>query len=415
MHPVELDADDARRLALAAQGLAKPRPKTPNAAQIAATARQLQAIQIDSVNVLVRAHYLPFFSRLGPYPMAALDRLTNERHELVELGHAHQASYVPVDVEPLLRWKLEGPRHQWRSGWRDRVDPAYVEAVLDQVRERGPLALADLDDARRRAKQAPHELTIRRKDGKPYAESSLRWGRPSDGKTVLDGLLHEGALRLAGRRGAGLDRLYDLTERVLPDEVRNAPTPSPADARRELVRRAAAVLGVATVADLADYFQLKTTDAKLAVADLVDAGELEAVSVEGWKGPAYVTAGAKPPPTRTAGDEARLLGPFDSLTWSRDRTRRLFGFEFSFEIYVPEAKRRYGYYVLPVLLDGRLVGRVDLKADRQRRALLVIGAFPEDGVGAKSFAAPVEAELRRLADWLDLDTVDLPRGYGRRP
>jgi hypothetical protein len=411
---LEVDADDARRLALAAQGLTKPRPKKPTAAHVTATATQLQAIQIDSVNVLVRAHYLPLFTRLGPYPMVALDRLTNERHDLVELRHGHQASYVPVDVEPLLRWKLDDGRNEWRKRWRANVDEGYVDAVLDQVRERGPLALGDLDDARRRAKQAPHELTIRRKDGQPYAESSLRWGRPSDGKTVLDGLLHEGVLALAGRRGAGFDRLYDLSERVLPEPIRNAPTPAPVDARRELVRRAAVNLGVASVADLADYFQLKTTDAKVAVDDLVAAGDLEVVRVEGWKGPAYRDARA-PRPKPAADDDVRLLGPFDSLTWSRDRTRRIFGFDFSFEIYVPEAKRKYGYYVLPVLLGGRLVGRVDLKADRARRALVAVGAFTEPTADAKAVAAPLEAELHRLARWLDLETVELPRGYGRRP
>jgi uncharacterized protein YcaQ len=403
-----LSADDARRLALAAQGLAALRPAKPTATHLLATARRLHAIQVDTVNVLVRAHYLPFFSRLGPYPTAALDRLVNDRHELVELANAHQAAYVPVELEPLLRWKRAESRQQWRSRWRNAVDPAYVDAVLDQVRERGAIALGDLDDPRRRPKPAPHEATARRLDGQPYAESSLRWGRPSDGKTVLDGLLHDGVLALAGRR-AGSDRLYDLAERVFPDHVRNAPTPDAPTARRELVRRAAAALGVATAADLADYFQLKTTDTKVAARDLVDAGELEAVTVEGWKGLAYVAPSSKP----GRNDDARLLGPFDSLTWSRDRTRRLFGFDFSFEIYVPEAKRRFGYYVLPVLLGGRLVGRVDLKADRARGALVAVAIFQEPGATLPRDA--LTAELERMASWLGLERVETPRKYGRRP
>jgi uncharacterized protein YcaQ len=407
-----LSADDARRLALTAQGLTAPRPKKPTASHLLATARRLHAVQVDTVNVLVRAHYLPFFTRLGSYPMAALDRLTNERHELVELGHAHQASYVPVELEPLLRWKLDGPRHEWRNRWRDAVDPGYVEAVLDQVRDRGAVALGDLDDPRRRAKQAPHELSIRRRDGQPYAESSLRWGRPSDGKTVLDGLLHDGVLALAGRR-AGSDRLYDLAERVMPDHVRSAKTPDAAEARRELVRLAARALGVATAADLADYFQLKTGEAKAAANELVAAGELEAVTVDGWQGPAYLSPTAKAARDPSDGNGARLFGPFDSLTWSRDRTRRLFGFDFSFEIYVPEAKRRYGYYVLPVLLGGRLVARVDLKADRARGALVAVGVFPEPGVDLPADA--LTDELERMATWLGLERVELPRKYVRRP
>jgi uncharacterized protein YcaQ len=407
-----LSADDARRLALTAQGLAAARPAKPSATHLLATARRLHAVQIDSVNVVARAHYLPFFSRLGPYPVAALDRLVNERHELIELGHGHQASYVPVDLEPYLRWKLVGPRAAWRSRWRDAVDPGYVVAVEEQVRERGPLALSDLDDARRRPKLPPHELKIRRRDGQPYAESSLRWGRPSDGKVVLDGLLHDGVLALSGRR-AGIDRLYDLAERVLPDAVRSASTPEPADAQRELVRRAAGALAVATANDLADYFQMKTGDAKRAANELVAAGELESVTVEGWKGPAYLAPGRAK--NGVPDDEARLLGPFDSLTWSRDRTNRLFGYQYSFEIYIPDAKRRYGYYVLPVLLGGRLVARVDLKADRARATLVALAVFPEPGVTAKAVAAPLEAELRRMADWLGLETVELPRSYGRRP
>jgi uncharacterized protein YcaQ len=409
-----LSADDARRLALTAQGLTQPRPTKPTSAHVLATARRLQAVQIDAVNVVARGHYLPFFSRLGPYPTAALDRLVNERHELVELRHAHQASYVPVELEPLLRCKLDGPRHARRGAWRSSVDPAYVAAVEDQVRRQGPLTLSDLDDARRRPKLPPHELTIRRVDGKPYAESSLRWGRPSDGKTVLDGLLHDGVLALAGRRG-GNDRLYDLAERVLPAAVRDAPTPPPDEARRELVRRAAVALGVATAADLAGYFELKVGDTKRAIADLVDAGALERVDVATWWDPAFL---ALPPPKRTTdgvAGEARLLGPFDSLTWSRDRTRRLFGFEFSFEIYVPEPKRRYGYYVLPVLLDGRLVARVDLRADRPRRTLVVLAAHPEPTTTITAFADPLTDELDRMASWLGLEQVELPRKYGRRP
>ena len=396
----ELSAGEARRLALSAQGFGAPRPAKAGMAHVRAVARRLHALQIDTVNALVRAHYLPLYSRLGTYPVAALDRLTNERHELVETRVGHQASYVPVELTPLLRWRLEEPSQAWRHAWRSGIDPGYVKAVERQVVERGPLALGDLEDPRRREKQKPHELTIRRKDGQPYAESSLAWGRPSDGKTVLDGLLAEGRLALAGRRGA--ERLYDLVERVVPPSVLAAPSPSPADAQRELVRLSAAALGVATIADLADYFGLKVTPVRAAVRSLADAGVLEEVRVEGWKDAAVLSVGARAP---RAVEARALLGPFDSLTWSRDRVQRLFGFAFSFEIYVPEAKRRYGYYVLPFLLGEVLVARIDLKADRSGGALVVQGAFGEAGIEVGAVVEALASELASLAGWIGLDRV----------
>jgi uncharacterized protein len=404
--PVEaLGAGEARRWALAAQGLGGPRPARPGLAHVRAVAQRLGALQIDAVNVLVRAHFLPAFSRLGPYPVDALERLVNVRHELVELP-GHQASYVPVELEPLLRWRRQLHAERWYGGWRARVDPAYVDAVEAEVVARGPLAVADLEDARRRPRRPPAELTIRRKDGQPYAESSLLWGRSSHGKTVLDGLLHEGRLALAGRRKGGADRLYDVAERVLPAAVREAPTPALPDARRELVRRSAAALGVTTVTDLAGYFELKVADTKIAVQELVEEGALVEVAVEGWKGPAYVPV-PSPPRVRGGVEGPALLGPFDSLTWSRERTRRIFGFDHSFEIYVPEAKRRYGYYVLPFLLGSKLVARVDLKADRAAGVLRVPGAFAEEGVDVGTVAAALRGELERTASWLGLDSVEV--------
>ena len=400
-----LTADQARRLALAAQGFGARRPAKPTATHVLRVAERVQALQIDTVNVLVRAHYLPAYSRLGPYPMAALDRLTNVRHELIEVRDAHQASYIPVATDPLLRWRRD---HGLHRAWRSTVDAAYVAAVEQQVVDRGPLSLTDLEDPRRRPKLAPSELLARRKDGQPYAESSLRWGRPSDGKTVLDGLLREGRLALAGRRGH--DRLYDLVERVIPDEVRHAPTPSPDDARRHLIAKSARSLGVGTLADLASVFQLRLGVTREAVRHLVADGTLEAVTVEGWKDPAYldptVTIPRKPLELRA------LLGPFDSLTWSRERTRRIFGFDFTFEIYVPEPKRRFGYYVLPFLHGEDLVARADLKADRARSTLVVAGAFAEPGVPPTSIAGPLRDELRQLADWLGLDDVETRASRG---
>lgn len=412
----ELSTAEARRVALAAQGMDGRRGRAGSAArpgvpQVRAVARRLHALQIDTVNALVVAHYLPAFSRLGPYPFAALDRLTNERHELVETRVGHQASYVPVELTPLLRWRLEEPSREWRKAWRATVDPGYAQAVEDQVVDGGPLTLRDLDDPRRRPKLAPHELTIRRRDGQPYAASSLAWGRPSDGKTVLDGLVAEGRLALAGRRGT--ERMYDLVERVVPATVLSAPTPTAQDAQRELVRLSAAALGVATTPDLADYFGLKVGDVRVAVRDLVASGALEEVRIEGWKGPAFFAAGSRVP--REVEGRA-LLGPFDSLTWSRDRVQRLFDFSFSFEIYVPEAKRRFGYYVLPFLLDEALVARVDLKADRGDGALRVLGAFVEPGANVAAVVPALADELRDLAGWLGLERVEVgDRGDLARP
>jgi uncharacterized protein len=399
---IELSLADARRIALSAQGFGARRPATPRLPHVRAVARRLHALQIDTVNALTRAHYLPAYSRLGRYPVAALDRLTNETHELVETRVGHQASFVPTELTPLLRWRWEEPSQAWRRAWRHTLDPAYVADVERQVVSNGPISLADLEDPRRRTKPKPHELTIRRRDGQPYAESSLAWGRPSDGKTVLDGLVAEGRLTLAGRRGA--ERLYDLTERVLPASVLEAPTPPAADARRELVRLASSALGVATAADLANYFGLKTTEVRVALRELVDGGAVAEARVEGWKAPAFLATGVKAPkPVRARA----LLGPFDSLTWSRDRTQRLFGFAFSFEIYVPEPKRRYGYYVLPLLLAEALVARVDLKADRPNKLLVVQAAHGEPGHEPATVVPALADELRQLADWLTLDGVEV--------
>ena len=410
----QLSLEEARHLALAAQGFTDRgrRPAKPTATHVRKSATHVGALQIDTVNVLIRAHYLPAYSRLGPYPTRALDRLTNTTHDLIEVRDAHQASYIPVETDPLLRWRRDDPRQQWRKAWRHGIDPGYIDAVEQQVAEHGPLGLSDLDDPKRRPKQAPHELLIRRKDGQPYAESSLRWGRPSDGKTVLDGLLHEGRLALAGRRGP--DRLYDLVERVIPDEIRNLPTPTPEDARRELVQLSARSLGIATIADLASVFQLKTGETKPAVNALVADGVLEPVTVEGWKDTAYRDTRLRPK-HRNDADTRALLGPFDSLTWSRDRTKRLFDFDFSFEIYVPEAKRRYGYYVLPFLLGDRLVARVDLKADRARQTLVVAGAFAEATADKRTVALALTEELRQLATWLGLEHVQAKGGRGDLP
>jgi hypothetical protein len=390
---VELSAPEARRMSLAAQGFVAARPARPAIADVRRMAKNLSALQMDSVSVLARAHYLPAFSRLGPYPMRALDSLAYERHELIETV-AHQVSLVPVELEPLLRWRREltasDPR--WIASWERirRERPGYFEAVEREVAARGPIAFTDLED------QA-------RVDVRPvtkYAESTMMWWTPSDGKRVLHALRTMGRLEIAGRRA--FEPLYDLRERVIPEKVLSVPTPSEDAAQRGLLRLASRALGVATAADLAYYFMFKLGETKLRLRELVEQGAILPVRVEGWREPAFVHRDAKAPKAVKA---RALVSPFDSLMWDRKRVRRMFGFSYTIEIYVPAPKRVHGYYVLSFLMDEALVARVDLKADRKSGALLVPSAFREPGTDGKRVASALGAELKTMASWLGLERV----------
>jgi uncharacterized protein YcaQ len=337
-----LPAGLARRIALGAQGLADPRPDgVVGARQLRRTVDRLGVVQIDSVNVLSRSHYLPFFSRLGPYPRPALDALSNHRHDLFEYW-AHEASFLPVRLHPCLRWRMDAAdREAWGSMTRVQRDrPEYVAALLERVRDGGPLKASQLAEDR------------------PNRPGSM-WNWHA-GKAALEYLFFTGVLT-ARARTAGFERVYDLTERVLPAAVVQAPTPARGDAIRELVRTAARALGVATETDLRDYFRLAPLDARTAIAELTEAGELQPVQVTGWERPAWLDPQARRPRWVRA---RALLSPFDSLVWERPRVERIFGFRYRLEIYTPAAKRVHGYYVLPFLLGDQLVGRVDLKADR---------------------------------------------------
>jgi uncharacterized protein YcaQ len=378
-----LPASLARRIALAAQGFADPRPAGPvGTRQLRRVADRLAVLQIDSVNVLSRAHYLPAFSRLGPYPREALDDLAGRRRELFEYW-AHEASLLPVRLHPHLRWRMAAAEeHAWGSMVRiQRERPGYVGEVLQRVREAGPLKASDLAEPR------------------PDRPGSM-WNWHA-GKTALEWLFYTGVVTTRGRT-AGFERVYDLTERVLPAAVLQAPTPDPADAVRELVRTASRALGVATERDLRDYFRLRPPAARAAIAALVEAGELLPVEVAGWGAPAWLDPAARRPRWVRA---RALLSPFDSLVWERPRVERLFGFRYRLEIYTPAAQRVHGYYVLAFLLGDRLVARVDLKADRQAGLLRVPAAFAEDGVDRAEVAAALAAELALLAGWLQLDAV----------
>jgi uncharacterized protein YcaQ len=378
-----LPAPLARRIALAAQGFAEPRPA--GAVDTRALRRltgRLAVVQIDSVNVLSRSHYLPAFSRLGPYPRPALDELAGRRRALFEYW-AHEASFLPLRLHPHLRWRMAAAeQHAWGSMVRiQRERPGYVAEVFDRVRETGPTRASDLLEPR------------------PDRPGTM-WNWHA-GKVALEWLFYTGALT-ARYRTAGFERVYDLTERVLPREVLQTPTPDPADAVRELVRTAAGALGVATERDLRDYFRLRPAPARTAIAELADAGELLPVEVDGWGAPAWLDPRARRPRWIRA---RALLSPFDSLVWERPRVERIFGFRYRLEIYTPAARRVHGYYVLPFLLGDRLVARVDLKADRQVGVLRVQAAFAEDGVDRAAVSVELAEELRLMAGWLELDAV----------
>jgi uncharacterized protein YcaQ len=378
---MKLALAEARALAITAQGLAGPRDAGADRRALAALVDQLGVVQIDSVNVLVRSHYLPAFSRLGAYDRAALDALAHRAPRKLFEYWGHEASLLPVALQPLFRWRMEhAAHHAWRFMRKiQNEQPGLVARVLDLVREKGPIAASEIEIGASKARKG--------------------WWEWSDAKKAIEWLFWTGQVTSAARRG--FERLYDLPERVLPAKVIAAPTPSEHEAQRTLVALSARALGVATDADLRDYFRLPVAGARRAIGELVEAGVLERVQVAGWLRPAYVHRRAKASkldPRRTA-----LLSPFDSLIWARDRTERLFAMKFRLEIYTPQHKRVHGYYVLPVLLGDRLVARVDLKADRQASTLRVLAAHAEPGT--RNVAGPLAAELARMARWLELERV----------
>jgi uncharacterized protein YcaQ len=378
-----LSAAEARRVALAAQGFSDGRPATPDGRALRRVLKQVGLVQIDSVNVLARGHYLTLFGRLGPYPLELVDRAAWYAPRRLFEYWGHEASLLPVATQPLLRWRMKRAHDDaWGSMKRVARDrPELVDRVLAEVAERGPIAASEVEE------EGPRR-------GEP-------WWSWSDTKRAFEFLFWSGLITSARRRR--FERLYDLSERVLPREVISAPTPAPDDAQRELVRIAARSLGVAAERDLRDYFRLPLADTRARVAELVEAGELRPVSVEGWSTPAYLWHETTVP-RRVHG--RALIGPFDSLIWERSRVERLFGFRYRIEIYVPAPKRVHGYYVLPFLLGDRLVGRVDLKADRAAGELRVRAAHGEPDAPTET-AAALSEELRAMAGWLGLERVEV--------
>ena len=382
MSAPDLSAAAARRIALAAQGFTDRPPRgAVNLEHVRRVLGRVGLFQIDSVNVLVRAHYLPLFSRLGPYPASLLDTLAYRRRELFEYW-GHEASFLPMANEPLLRWRMQ--RAGQGEAWGGLVAFArehreYVEAAYQNVVDRGPMSASGLDD--------------------PGKNVGPWWGW-NEGKRALEWLYWTGRIAIANRRN--FERVYDLPERIYPPEILATPTPSPEEAQRELLRIAARALGVATATDLGDYFRIRMPLARPRIAELVEAGDLLPITVEGWSAPAYLHPKAVIPRSVRA---RALVSPFDSLVWERARTDRLFGFHLRLEIYTPAPKRVFGYYVLPFLLGDRLVGRVDLKSDRKNGALLALGAYAEAGQRPEAVAEALAPELERLAAWLGLERV----------
>lgn len=383
--PETMSLPEARRVAIAAQGLARPRPGSVTMRQVDATIRRMGVLQIDSVNVLARSQFLPLFSRLGPYDQELLARAAESRPRRITEYWAHQAAFIPVDLHRLFRWRMESyAQEAWGSIRRAETDHArLVEDVLAAVGEFGPITPSRL------AVELGHDPNDRRE----------HWGwNWSVVKTVCEFLFYTGQV-VAAARTSQFERVFDLPARTLPAAVINAPTPSLEEAHRELVAIAAGAHGIATVKCLADYWRLKAAPTRRAVRELVEEGTLAPISVEGT--PAYLHARATLP--RTVRSRA-LLSPFDPLVWERNRTQWLFGFRYRIGIYTPAAQRVHGYYVLPFLLNDALVGRVDLKADRASGRLLVQAAWREPDAPQET-AAQLAEELRSMADWLALDHI----------
>ena len=381
----DLSVAEARRIVLEAQRLATPRP--PPKRTLLADVDRLGVLQIDAVNVLARAHYMPLFSRLGRYDVTLLDRAAYQQPRALFEYWGHQASLLPVALQPLFRWRMDqaarGAGIYGALARFGRSRKKYVNDVLAEVRERGAVKAGELTSS------------------KPRTGGWWGW---SDAKRALEWLFWAGLVTTSTRKN--FERLYDLPERVLPPRILALPTPSPADAHRELVRVSARALGIATEDDLADYFRLKTREVRPRLAELIEQGELRKVRVEGIDKPLYLAKDAKLPRAATG---RAILSPFDPLVWYRARTERLFGFRYRIEIYTPEHLREHGYYVLPFLDGEALAARVDLKASRAESTLLVQAAHLEEGANEAQTAASLAAELREVAAWLGLEKIRVMR------
>ncbi|MDA0987628.1 MAG: winged helix DNA-binding domain-containing protein [Chloroflexi bacterium] len=387
MTSAEISLSEARQMVLAAQGFGNRSPTgQPGSVPLGETATRLGAIQIDSVNVVVRSHYMPLFSRLGPYPMGSLDDLAHRQRSLFEYW-GHEASLIPTSLYPLFRHRMEDAKpHSSVADFLNSA-PQYIESVFKEIQERGPLIVSELSD--------------------PGQRTGPWWGY-NNGKIALEWLFATGRLATADRRNFA--RVYDLAERVIPSEHLNAPAIPAKDAIRELLQVSAKALGIGTARDIADYYRIRPQAAREPLRELEEDGLLARVLVEGWNEPAYVHSSMHSGTTVTDKLEASaILSPFDSLIWNRDRVERLFGFRYRIEIYVPEAARQFGYYVMPFLMGDQLVARVDLKADRRVATLMVKSAHLEAGQDSGLVAGELAPRLNTMSQWLGLERVEVGR------
>lgn len=384
----KLTAGEARRIALAAQGFATPRPEGPiTRRQLLKLIDRLGVVQIDSVNVVSRTHYLPAFSRLGAYPREMLEDVAWAKKRPLFEYWAHEASLLPLASQPLFRWRMQDARDGvglWKGVARFRREHAdFVDKVLTEIATRGPMSASELEMGQKGAGG---------------------WWGWSHAKSAVEGLFWTGELTTATRRGT-FERVYGLPERVLPKAIVEAPTPPREEAQRQLLRIAIRAMGVATAFDLRDYFRMPVADARARTAELVEAGDLIPVTVKGWREGAFLDPAAKRP--RRVETQA-LLSPFDNLIWCRERTERMFGVRYRIEIYTPAHKRTHGYYVLPFLEGDAITARVDLKSDRKAGVLIVQASHAEPWA---SDATPVRLaqELKLMAGWLGLGGVRVER------
>jgi len=385
----QISAREARRIALAAQGFADRRPTKAGKPHVLKTIDRLGVLQIDSVNVVSRTHYLPLFSRLGAYPRTLLEQVAwGKKPALIEYW-AHEASLLPAATHPLFRWRMDDARAgvgTWTGIARFlRTHPDFIERVLNEIETRGPMPASELELG---------------------AKGAKGWWGWSEGKRALECLFWTGELTAATRRGT-FERVYGIADKVLPKAIRETATPDREDAQRELIRIAARAQGVATERDLRDYFRMGVAETKARIAELLEMGDLVPVTVKGWGQPAYLDPAARRPRKVAAN---ALLSPFDNLIWFRERAERLFDVRIRLEIYTPAHKRVHGYYVLPFLQGEALTARVDLKAERKKGVLVVQSAHSEPGADAAT-AGLLAAELKLMAGWLGLHQVEVaPKG-----
>lgn len=382
-----MSLDVARRVALGAQGFADPKPSNRvDRRHMQRVMSRLRVLQLDSIPVVVRTQYMPFHSRLGPYDTSLLDVIAYRDDEWFE-AWAHEASLLPVASEPLFRWMraraMNGAtwKHLYETAQRE---PAYVQCVLEEVRERGEVTGGELSDPRR------------------VAGDESGWGSRSLGTVALDWLYRIGELGV--RRRGNFEKVFSPIEAIIPAGVLDSPTPSVEDAQRELIVQSVQSLGVGTAADIADYFRLPIREIRALLPDLVDDGKIVPATVKGWSGPAFADPDAKTPRTITG---ATALSPFDPVVWKRDRAERLWNFEYRIEIYVPEAKRRWGYYVLPVMVDGHLVARIDIKNDREAGILRLKASHAEHGHCSAESAERVADAMRDLARFVGAESIEV--------